>query len=99
MTEPVVFENKVIVASRCQFWTHASLYGQNDIHDPKYDEHKAPIKICSGAILYSNVLVGAGATIGSFARVGANSLVNRDIEPKTFAGGVPAKTISKVNQG
>lgn len=98
LTEPVVLEDKVIVASHCQFWTHASIYQSNDFDAPAYDELTAPVRVCKGAIIYSNVLVGAGVTIGAFARVGANSLVNKNVEEQVFVGGVPAKQIGKVNE-
>lgn len=97
LTEPIQLEDKVIVATRCQFWTHASIYKQNNIESPEYDEIKSPVKVCQGAIIYSNVLVGAGVTIGAFARVGANSLVNKNVKEQMFVGGVPSKEIAKVN--
>lgn len=49
--------------------------------------------------LENNVLVGAGAkvlgaiTIGQGAKVGANSVVTKDVEPGTSVVGIPAKTM------
>lgn len=48
-----------------------------------------------------NVLIGAwtlvlpGVTIGDSAKVAAYSLVNQDVKPGEFVGGVPARKISK----
>ncbi|MDW7651098.1 MAG: acyltransferase [Bacillota bacterium] len=42
----------------------------------------------------ANTTVLAGVEIGDGTDISALSLVNRDIEPNVFAGGIPAKTIS-----
>jgi len=53
-------------------------------------------------IIGKNVLVGANSTvlagveIGDNSIVSAMSLVNKDVPPKTFAGGVPAKFIKNL---
>lgn len=53
----------------------------------------APIRIGRGAWLGQNVVVMPGVTIGELAVVGANSVVTRDVPPRTIVGGVPAKAI------
>lgn len=95
LSRKVVIEDKVIIASRCQIWTHASYYGNPSINNPEYGEHFGEVRIGEGAILYSNVLLAHGIVIGKFAKVGACSLVNRPVPDNSFVGGVPAKEISK----
>jgi len=52
-------------------------------------------------IIEDNVTIGAnttvlpGVTIGKGAIVSACSLVNRDVPPNTFVGGIPARAIKK----
>ncbi|MBS4007579.1 MAG: acyltransferase [Clostridium sp.] len=43
----------------------------------------------------ANTTIIAGVSIGDAAVVSAHSLVNRDISPGTFVGGVPAQTINE----
>lgn len=93
LSRKVILEDKVIIASRCQIWTHASYYGATSKDNPEYGEHYGEVRIGEGAILYSNVLVAHGTTIGTFAKVGACALVNRSVPDFCFVGGVPAKNL------
>lgn len=43
----------------------------------------------------ANTTVLAGVTVGDGAVISAHSLVNSDIPPRSFAGGVPAKEIKQ----
>jgi acetyltransferase-like isoleucine patch superfamily enzyme len=54
-----------------------------------------PVTIGAHAILFSDVTVGPGVTIGEGAVVGAKSLVLSDVPPWTVVGGVPAKVLKK----
>ncbi len=51
--------------------------------------------------LGNNVLIGAGAkilgpiTLGDGVKVGANSVVNKDVPAQTTVAGIPARTINK----
>ena len=56
-----------------------------------------PIKIGNGVWIGIGCIILPGVTIGDSAIVAAGSLVNKDIEPKTIFGGVPAKFIKKIN--
>ena len=51
------------------------------------------IKIGRGSWIGQNVVVMPGVTIGEMAIIGANSVVTKNIPPKSIAVGVPAKVV------
>jgi len=59
----------------------------------------APVRIGRGAWLGQNVVVMPGVTIGELAVVGANSVVTRDVPPRTIAVGVPARPVKVWDDG
>jgi len=65
----------------------------NDLYprSKKYAEEWAKTTIEKGASLGANATIIAGITIGSFAMVGAGSVVTKDISPYTLWYGNPAK--------
>lgn len=95
LSRKVELRDRVIFASRCQLWTHASYYGNADINDPQYGEYFGEVIVHEGALIYSNVVITHGITIGKFARIGANALVNKNVAADCFVGGVPAKTLDQ----
>jgi acetyltransferase-like isoleucine patch superfamily enzyme len=97
LTGKVEIQDNVIIASRCQIWTHASYYAEAASDHPKYGEHYGGVTIEKGALLYSGVVVSSGITIGAYSVTGANSLINKNIVPLTFVGGVPARLIRKID--
>ncbi len=54
------------------------------------------VRIGVGCYIGAKVTIAKGANIGDYCRIGANSVVTRDIEPHTLAAGVPAKPIKKL---
>jgi acetyltransferase-like isoleucine patch superfamily enzyme len=94
LSRKVTIHDHVIIGSRCMLWTHASYYEYPDAQNPVYNEYYGEIEIFEYALLYSGVIVSHGVQIGSHARIGACSLVNRTVEKGRFYGGVPAKLIS-----
>ena len=71
-------------------------------HDYKQTQHpmrfagtlsKGPIIIEDNVWIGANVTIADGVKIGKEAVIGSNSLVNRDVEPWSIVGGVPAKKI------
>jgi acetyltransferase-like isoleucine patch superfamily enzyme len=54
---------------------------------------KGPIIIKDDVWISANCTIGDGVTIGEGAVVSANSFVNKDVEPYSIVGGVPAKKI------
>ena len=55
----------------------------------------APICIGDDVWLGTGVVVLPGVTIGEGCVVAANSVVNKDVEPYSIVGGIPAKLIKK----
>lgn len=55
----------------------------------------APIVIKRGSWIGQNVVVMPGVTIGELAIVGANSVVTRDIPPRSIAVGSPARVTKR----
>jgi acetyltransferase-like isoleucine patch superfamily enzyme len=57
---------------------------------------KGPTRIGANCWLGVNVAVTTGVTIGDRCVVGANSVVTRDLPPRTIAAGVPARPLRSV---
>ncbi len=92
LSRKVEIKDKVIIASRCQIWTHASYYKAiRKQSEQEYGEYYGPVSIEEGALIYSGVIITHNAIIGRNAKIGASSLVNKNVEPYSFVAGVPAK--------
>ena len=57
---------------------------------------KGPTRIGSNCWFGVNCVVNTGVTIGDRAVIGANSVVTKDVPPRTIAAGVPAKVIREI---
>jgi acetyltransferase-like isoleucine patch superfamily enzyme len=58
----------------------------------------ADVTIGEHVILGTKSTILPGAEIGHGARIGAHSLVNRDLDPWTLYGGTPVKELGKVDR-
>ncbi len=74
-----------------------SVIGYNTVilcHDFRVKEALiGPVHIGRDVLVGANSTILPGVVIGDGAQVGAMSLVNRDIPPGVFAGGVPARVL------
>jgi len=72
-----------------------SVIGYNSVilcHDFRVGEaFTGPVHIGKNVLVGANTTILPGVTIGDGARIGAMSLVNRDIPPGVLAAGVPAR--------
>jgi len=57
---------------------------------------KGPVRIGSNCWFGVNCVVTSGVTVGERCVIGANSVVNRDLPPRTIAGGSPAEVIKEI---
>ena len=88
----ITIEDKVMIAANVQ------LISNN--HDPYEREVITcrPIKIKYGAWVGAGATILPGVTIGKYAIVGANSVVNKDIPDYAVAVGSPAKVIKYLDK-
>jgi acetyltransferase-like isoleucine patch superfamily enzyme len=54
-----------------------------------------PVRIGSCVLVYSGAIIVPGVTIGHHSVIGAGAVVTSDLEPYSFAAGVPARVISR----
>ena len=95
LSEKVIIKDDVIIASRCQIWTHASFYNLENMENNIYGENHGDIIIDKGAIIYSNSIITHGIKIGKFSTIGANSLIIKNVPEYQFWSGVPAIYINE----
>jgi len=98
LTDKVEICDEAIVSLRCNLITH-----RNILHSPLiqvgYQPAHAPIIIKHGAVLFANVTVLMGVTVGECAMLAAGAVVVSDIPPWALVGGVPAKLLKQLRPG
>jgi maltose O-acetyltransferase len=87
--------DRVSIGRDCQIGNY-TLIMDNDYHD--MNDHlqlgeSRPIVIEDGVWLGARVTVLKGVRIGAGSVVGAGAVVTKDIPPRSFAAGVPAKVV------
>ena len=89
-------EDDVLLGPGVHFYADNHVFADpaRPIVDQGFDT--APVRVCKGAWLGSNVVVLAGVTIGEHAVVGAGSIVTKDVPAWTLAVGNPARVIRDI---
>lgn len=103
----------VFINAGCQFQDQGGLtIGDNTLVGPKtviatLNHHQSPkkranllpkpVKIGKSVWIGANVTILPGVTIGDGAIIAAGAVVNKDVEPNTIAGGVPAKFLKNID--
>lgn len=87
----IILHPQAVIGNNCEIMQGVTL-GNNILKD----RDKVPVVgddvlICAGAKVIGNVKIGNQVVIG------ANAVVNRDVENNVIVGGVPAKVIGKSN--
>ncbi len=80
----------VKIEKNVQIGSHCSIYSENTI-----DKTKGSVVIKEGASIGSHTIIFPGVTIGKNAKVGAFSLVKKNIPDNCIAFGIPAKIHGK----
>ena len=92
--QSVVVEDDVIFASNVYLADHAHGRGRADVpykYQPLSDI--APVVIGKGCWIGEHAVIMPGVTIGEFSIVGANSVVTKDVPPRSIAVGSPARVV------
>lgn len=96
----LVIEDFVSISSGARIYTGIDDFSGESLVGPGVPEpFRKPIRtfaqIGKYALVGANAVVFPGVTLGEGCAVGALSLVNRDCEPWTIYGGVPARPIKQ----
>ena len=91
LSEAIRIEDNVILSFGCKLITHRNIYLSPLAEF--YPPDKKPIHIKQGAVLFTDVTVLMGVTIGECAMVAAGSVVTCDVPPWTLVGGIPARPL------
>jgi len=83
------------IGDRSMLAVHAAIPSPSRLRKV-YPRKVAPIKIGKGVWIAPYVIVLGGVTIGDESVVGAGSLVNRDVPPRTVVAGNPARKIKEI---
>jgi acetyltransferase-like isoleucine patch superfamily enzyme len=83
----------VIIETNVQIGSHCAIYSLNT-----EDDTKGLVTIKQGACVGSHVVIFPGVTIGMDAKVGAHSLVKRDIPDGELWWGIPCKFVKKIEK-
>jgi acetyltransferase-like isoleucine patch superfamily enzyme len=59
-------------------------------------QSKGPTRVGDNVWCGANVVITSGVTVGERCVIGANSVVNRDLPPRSIAVGAPARVIKQV---
>jgi len=92
LTDEVHIKDYSAFGANIQIWTHT---GDWTFDRTDENEKIEPVTIGKAVIVYSGVIIGQNVHIGDYARVGAGSVVTKNIPEKTFVAGIPAKEINK----
>nr|WP_244522749.1 acyltransferase [Geodermatophilus africanus] len=95
--ESVVIEDSVLIARGVYISDHS--HGVN-ADQPIRDQGitgVAPVRVERGAWLGQNAVVLPGVVVGHGAVIGANSVVSRDVPPRSVAVGAPARIVRSLD--
>jgi len=87
--------NYVMIGTNCNILTSQHKFNDTKLPMMMQGVVLGKIVIEDDVWIGANVVVLPDVTIGSGAVVGANSVVNKNVEPRTVVAGVPAKFIKK----
>lgn len=93
LTDEIIIQDQAIISIGATLLTHQNIYRSPLIELDAYKSSQAPIKIERGAVLFANVTVLQGVTIGECAVCAAGAVVIDDVPPYTVVGGIPARPI------
>jgi maltose O-acetyltransferase len=92
---PVTIGRRTHVGRRAQLFTHTHDVSRRDVPVLDAPIVSSPITIGDDVMLFSDVVVLAGVTIGDGAIVAVRSVVTRDVPPYAKVAGTPARQIGE----
>lgn len=96
LRDEIHISSNVTISMQCSFITHQDM--GNSSLDKIYGKTQGAIHIKSDCYLGINSTILQGVHIGKGSIIAAGSLVSKNIDINTIAGGTPAKAIKKTPQ-
>lgn len=90
-TKPIIIGDDTGIGGHCLLFTHGSWLNQLDGFPVTF----APITIGNNVWLPWRVFIMPGIEIGNNVVIGANSLINKNIQPNVLVAGSPAKVLAE----
>ena len=91
------------IGSHCSISAGVSIYTHDTVRwalsGGSADHERAPVRIGNYCHIGAQAVILKGVTIGDHSVVGACSLVNQDIPPRTIAYGTPCRPVGRVRFG
>jgi maltose O-acetyltransferase len=94
LTERIDIGHAAILSNGCNLITHQNIY--RSPLASVYPPAREPIVLKPGAVLFANVTVLMGVTIGECAMVAAGAVVTADVPDWTLVAGVPARPVKSL---
>jgi len=94
LSASITIGDSAILSFGCSLISHHNLY--KSPLASLYPPERGQIIIKRGAVLFTNVTVLKGVTIGECAMVAAGAVVTSDVPDWTMVGGAPAQPIKKL---
>lgn len=96
MSHEVTFGDSCTLGNETQFISHTD-FARSPLKAQISPMKNGPVRIGRGAFIASNTMIAHSVTVGECAIIGAYSFVDKHVPPFTFAAGVPARVIGRVN--
>jgi acetyltransferase-like isoleucine patch superfamily enzyme len=90
LTDEIHIGNDSALGARCQVWTHTGDWTYNR-QDEK--ERINPVIIGKAVIVWSGAIISQNVKIHDYARIGANSIVLKDVKSRMIYAVIPSKEI------
>jgi len=95
LRDKIEIKDNVVISMECAFVTHMDM-NKSDLRK-LFPANSQPILISNNCYIGAKSTVLMGTALGKCSFIAAASLVNKNIEPYTMVGSVPAKVIKKLN--
>ncbi len=83
------------IGRACSIYTHTHQTDSRDVPILDSPVKTSPVTIGVDVMIYSDVVVLPGITIGDGAVIAVRSVVTRDVEPYSIVAGVPAEKVGE----
>lgn len=92
---PIIIRDQSTISMRTVILTHTDV-GHAGPFAESLSPHDRRVEIGSGAYIGAGVIILPGVKVGEVSIIGAGSVVNKDVAPRTGVAGVPAKEFRKI---